>query len=101
MPAGSGPLLVLALTGVLGFPACGSDGGGNGNSDGGTTMMADAEVRLAPELGTGDKTADSVMLAYPAIADWNSKRYLLYNGNGFGATGFGIAEFRDGPPVPP
>jgi hypothetical protein len=39
---------------------------------------------------------DSSMMAYPAILDWNEKRYLLYNGNGFGATGFGIAALQNG-----
>jgi predicted GH43/DUF377 family glycosyl hydrolase len=35
---------------------------------------------------------DSEMIAYPAVIDIRQQRYLLYNGNGFGATGFGIAE---------
>jgi len=37
---------------------------------------------------------DSEMIAYPAIFDVEDTRYLLYNGNGFGASGFGIAELR-------
>jgi hypothetical protein len=32
------------------------------------------------------------MIAYPAVFDLGGRRYMLYNGNGFGATGFGLAE---------
>jgi predicted GH43/DUF377 family glycosyl hydrolase len=35
---------------------------------------------------------DAEMIAYPAVIDIRQRRYLLYNGNGFGASGFGIAE---------
>ncbi|MEY2828987.1 MAG: hypothetical protein RIQ33_845 [Bacteroidota bacterium] len=35
---------------------------------------------------------DSEMVCYPFIFDANQKRYMLYNGNGYGKTGFGIAE---------
>lgn len=34
---------------------------------------------------------DSDMNCYPFIFDHNGQRYLLYNGNGYGKTGFGIA----------
>jgi hypothetical protein len=34
---------------------------------------------------------DSEMLAYPYIVDYQDKRYLFYNGNGFGRSGFGFA----------
>jgi hypothetical protein len=34
---------------------------------------------------------DGEMLAYPSVFDHNGRRYLLYNGNRYGATGFGIA----------
>lgn len=37
---------------------------------------------------------DSEMVAYPAVFDVEDRRYLLYNGNGFGASGFGLAELR-------
>ena len=37
---------------------------------------------------------DSEMIAYPAVFDIQDRRYLLYNGNGFGTTGFGLAELR-------
>lgn len=35
---------------------------------------------------------DTEMIAYPAIFDVNRTRYMLYNGNGFGASGFGLAQ---------
>lgn len=35
---------------------------------------------------------DSEMICYPAVADIKGQRYLFYNGNNNGATGFGIAR---------
>lgn len=34
---------------------------------------------------------DSEMICYPFVFDWEGRRYMLYNGNGFGKTGFGLA----------
>jgi len=34
---------------------------------------------------------DSEMICYPFVFDYKSKRYMLYNGNGYGKTGFGLA----------
>ncbi len=34
---------------------------------------------------------DAEMVAYPAILDCDGRRYLLYNGNGYGLTGIGYA----------
>lgn len=34
---------------------------------------------------------DSQMICYPYIFDYNKKKYMLYNGNNYGKTGFGIA----------
>ena len=34
---------------------------------------------------------DSEMVAYPYIVDYQDKRYMFYNGNGFGRSGFGYA----------
>ncbi|MEO0372767.1 MAG: hypothetical protein AAF231_15030 [Pseudomonadota bacterium] len=39
---------------------------------------------------------DSDMIEYPFIFDHGGERYMLYNGNGFGATGFGLAVLRQG-----
>jgi hypothetical protein len=35
---------------------------------------------------------DSFMIAYPEVVRVGSRLYLFYNGNGFGASGFGYAE---------
>ena len=34
---------------------------------------------------------DSEMVCYPAVCGTEGRRYLLYNGNGYGATGIGYA----------
>lgn len=34
---------------------------------------------------------DSEMIEYPFVFDHNGARYMLYNGNGYGRTGFGLA----------
>ena len=34
---------------------------------------------------------DSEMICYPHVFDHKGKRYMLYNGNGYGKTGFGLA----------
>ena len=34
---------------------------------------------------------DGEMICYPYVFDWGGDRYLLYNGDGYGRTGFGIA----------
>lgn len=34
---------------------------------------------------------DSQMIEYPFVFDHGGDRYMLYNGNGYGATGFGLA----------
>lgn len=45
------------------------------------------------EVGIGLSTEgwDSVMMEYASSYEWDGKRYLLYNGNGFGESGFGCA----------
>jgi hypothetical protein len=35
---------------------------------------------------------DSEMLCYPSIFLYRNHYYMLYNGNGYGKTGFGIAK---------
>jgi hypothetical protein len=34
---------------------------------------------------------DAEMICYPCVFDAGGERYLLYNGNGYGKSGFGIA----------
>ncbi len=36
---------------------------------------------------------DSDMVEYPFVFDHSGSRYMLYNGNGYGKTGFGLAVF--------
>ena len=36
---------------------------------------------------------DSTMLTYPSVVDVAARRYLFYNGNGFGRTGIGVARW--------
>ena len=38
---------------------------------------------------------DSDMIEYPHVFEHAGARYMLYNGNGFGKTGFGLAVLRD------
>ena len=38
---------------------------------------------------------DSVMLAYPFVCTVNGKKYLFYNGNGFGKSGIGYAVLKE------
>lgn len=37
---------------------------------------------------------DSEMVAYPFVFDWSGRRYMLYNGNGYGRTGVGLAVWE-------
>lgn len=38
---------------------------------------------------------DSDMICYPFVFDHNQKRYMLYNGNGFGESGIGLAVLEN------
>jgi hypothetical protein len=42
-------------------------------------------------IGVSESGWDSEMICYPFIFDHKDHRYMLYNGNGYGKTGFGIA----------
>jgi len=48
----------------------------------------DARAGIVP----GPEPYDSLMQAYPAVVNAGGKRYLFYNGNGFGVNGFCCAE---------
>jgi hypothetical protein len=43
--------------------------------------------------GNSETPMEDVMQCYPAFFLWDGTYYVLYNGNGFGKTGFGIAEY--------
>lgn len=44
-------------------------------------------------LGPSAEGWDDGMIAYPAVHDAGGRRVLLYNGNGYGRTGIGLAEW--------
>lgn len=62
------------------------------SSDGKTWIRNDALAGIAPG---GAGAWDSDMVAYPHVVDTNYGKYLFYNGNGFGAAGFGYAVWQD------
>jgi hypothetical protein len=49
--------------------------------------------RLDGEAGitTSSEGWDSQMVAYPCVFDHGNRRYMMYNGNGFGESGIGLA----------
>jgi len=47
---------------------------------------------LGPEVATGNWEKE--MQHYPFVIDVACKRYMFYNGNGFGRSGYGIAEWQ-------
>lgn len=57
------------------------------SSDGLRWERMDHLVSL-PQAGTWDST----MVEYPCVFDADGKRWMIYNGNGFGLSGIGIAE---------
>jgi hypothetical protein len=40
---------------------------------------------------------DSEMICYPCVFEHRGIHYMLYNGNGYGRTGFGVAVLEEGP----
>ncbi len=55
-----------------------------------------AWTRMDHEAGIACSSScwDSKMIEYPFVFDHGSNRYMLYNGNGYGQTGFGIAVWE-------
>ena len=47
--------------------------------------------RLMQQFDVSKNGWDSEMICYPFVFDHKGKRYMLYNGNGYGKTGFGLA----------
>lgn len=47
------------------------------------------------ELDVSESGWDSEMVEYPYVFDHEGQRYMLYNGNGYGKTGFGIAVLEN------
>src|SRR5690606_20943328 len=46
-------------------------------------------------ITVSDSGWDSEMIEYPFVFDHADRRYMLYNGNGHGRTGFGLAVLDD------
>ena len=57
------------------------------STDGRTWTRKDDEVGI----DRADQGWDSVMMEYPFVYEHRGTKYMLYNGNGFGETGFGYA----------
>jgi hypothetical protein len=47
-------------------------------------------------IGVSSDGWDSEMIEYPFVFDHKGQRYMLYNGNGYGKTGFGLAILEKG-----
>lgn len=54
-------------------------------------------TRKDDEAGIAVSTSgwDSEMIAYPFVFDHDGTRYMLYNGNGYGKTGIGLAVYAE------
>lgn len=50
----------------------------------------------AAGIGVSSAGWDSEMIEYPFVFDHADQRYMLYNGNGYGKTGFGLAVLSNG-----
>jgi len=46
-------------------------------------------------IGVSDDGWDSAMICYPCVVDAGGRRYMFYNGNRHGSTGFGCAVLED------
>lgn len=57
------------------------------SNDGLNWERRDREVGIT----VADQGWDSEMIGYPALFDYREQTYLLYAGNGYGKTGFGLA----------
>ena len=60
------------------------------SSDGMKWQRMDNHVNLE----VSEEGWDSKMIEYPHVFDLHGKRFMLYNGNGFGTSGFGLAELK-------
>jgi hypothetical protein len=46
-------------------------------------------------IGVSESGWDSEMIEYPFVFDHDDRRYMLYNGNGYGKTGIGLAVLQE------
>lgn len=59
--------------------------------DGVSWVRKDAEIGIERSAGGWDST----MMEYPYVYEHKGRKYMLYNGNGFGETGFGYAVLHE------
>lgn len=54
--------------------------------------------RMDDEVGitVSEKGFDDIMICYPAVFKFKDEYYMLFNGNGYGMSGFGIAKLVEG-----
>jgi hypothetical protein len=64
---------------------------GYAHSDDGVTWRLDLARSGIDVSATG---WDADMIEYPYVFNHNGVRYMLYNGNGYGANGFGLAYWE-------
>ncbi len=62
------------------------------SADGRTWERKDQDAGMEPSADGWD----SEMIAYPCVLDRGDSRFLLYNGNGYGRTGIGLAQLETG-----
>ncbi|MDP3144994.1 MAG: hypothetical protein Q8N66_06310 [Bacteroidota bacterium] len=60
------------------------------SKDGKVWFRNDSELKVSESVDDWDKD----MMCYTTLTVIDNKNYLFYNGNGFGATGFGYAEIN-------
>ncbi|MEP7204102.1 MAG: hypothetical protein ABI894_15935 [Ilumatobacteraceae bacterium] len=58
------------------------------SSDGLVWQRMDDNMGIEPTSGDWD----GEMICYPCVFEWNDETWLLYNGDGYGRTGFGLAR---------
>ena len=46
-------------------------------------------------ISVSDNEWDSEMIEYPFVFDHDGNRYMVYNGNSYGKTGFGLAVLKN------
>lgn len=57
------------------------------SADGVAWTRRDEEIGISPSVGDWD----GEMICYGAVIDIHGKRYMFYNGNGYGRSGVGLA----------
>lgn len=67
------------------------------STDGVSWKRLDASSPWSLGISDDMNAWDGLMTTYPHVVDVNGKLLMFYNGNGFGQSGFGYAEWQDQP----